>query len=205
MDSDAAPVSIRYDVTLDDLVAFNEFHWLRSGEAVRKRQKGAPVGALVVGIVYWLMLSMLSLMLQSTFGLWLSPVLALVVAAFVFWRMRRSTPKWPKWMQRRVRNMYSTGANKATLGEHVVKADNSGLFNTTAYSTTQFAWGALEKIETHGDYTYLYISAVQAIVVPHTRILEGDFAKFLMAVRAHYKADQKLIPSIPMSIEAANR
>jgi hypothetical protein len=169
---------IRYENSIEDLVAFNRYHcnhsptvrrarllamcfWmavaLGAGAAVALIAKEPVVGAAgVIGAVV---------------GLLLTP------GAF-----RRQT-------DRAVRRLLKEGANKAVLGSHELELVGDELVERTPFGETRMRIEAVERVVSDGGYTFIYVSAVGAHVIPHSAVSEGDPAAFVKTLRQRMFAE----------------
>jgi hypothetical protein len=193
---DQAPITtLRYEMTLDDLVAFNVHHQFFSEITRKKRERGYRILSVIGGLVYTLLGFMISTLMPSVLGWWFSAALGLTVGGLIYLVLRKRKPRVSKWLRKRIRDSYSATADKISLCEHVLEVSPAGLHKTTAYTETRCAWGALNHIEGGEGYTYLYIATNQAFVIPHGRITEGSLPDFLRAVKTFYKPDHLLEPA----------
>ena len=198
-DEQSAQIAIRYNVTMDDLVAFNEYHMLLSPQALRKRRQLIAILTAVFVVEFGVVGTLARGLLPPGTGWWswcLPPLFAFVFGGAAFFLVRRSfnrkKPKLPKWMQNRIRKLYSAGENKSIIGEHILEVSENGFNDRTAYNESRYTWGTLERIETTEEHTFLFIGALNAFVIPHNRITEGDLPAVLQAIKLHYKPLQRL-------------
>jgi hypothetical protein len=192
-DGEGMRQTIRYAVTVDDMVAFNEFHYLHSPDAMRKRKRKRVILSVSGALVYLVLGYCMHVSAPGIFGWWFAPVLGLLIGLLIY---GLGSPRFniPHLLRYLVRRRYAKADTAKYLGEHFLEVDDQGFSHRTAYTETRFAWGALERIETAQDRTFLYISSFQAVVIPHKCVIEGNFAALLMAVKSHYKPGQVLEP-----------
>jgi hypothetical protein len=53
----------------------------------------------------------------------------------------------------------------------------------TPYSESNTALEVVEKVESTDKYTFIYLNAVAALVIPRDSVSEGDYEAFVEAVR----------------------
>src|ERR1043166_2653166 len=104
---------VRYELTIEDIVAFNEQHTMQLSR--RNRRKNAVIGSIVVGLT-----ALLGSLPTMTVGLWCPPVLAL--AAVLLYNVL-FTIRFPRLFRRAVRKRLSEGENKTLIGEHILEVD----------------------------------------------------------------------------------
>jgi hypothetical protein len=57
------------------------------------------------------------------------------------------------------------------------------LIERTRYSENRTALEAIEEVVSNGDYTFIYIGAVSAHVIPHDTVSEGNLDAFVEALK----------------------
>jgi hypothetical protein len=176
---------IRFERTLEDLIAFNDFHYRHSQSMKKYLFWYRWIGALFILLLPPLIMQSYSPDMPLFFELGLSLIGAIIFAVnaerIVHRRIRKQALK-----------LYKEGNNEALLGESVLELTDTGLLARSPLTETKLAWGAIERIETNSDYTFLYIGSVNAYVIPHNRIIEGDYRAFMAEVGRRFQPGQKL-------------
>ena len=182
---------IRYSNTVDDLVAFSEFHCFRSLEGKKKRRKQIRIWATALALL-GLILGY-NIFLTTSLGFWIIPIVTVFIPGIYVFLLQilKNCPNY--FFRRLVTRGFQKSRNKHFIGEHKVLLYDNGIVTSSKYSETRFAWGAIDKIESEEGYTYIYVTGVQAIIIPHDNITEGDFPALLQAIKTYYKPDQQLI------------
>ncbi len=160
---------IRYETTADDMVAFNQYFCDHSPtmRLARRRFKVAISGICVsLGIGASYLLGDEWLFFHG---------FALAIAALIL--IPTSMPR--KHLERTVRQLLSEGDNKGTLGEHELELIGDGFIERTTFNESKWSFAGIERVVVGQDYTFIFISALMAHVIPHHRILEGDFQSFM--------------------------
>ena len=184
--------SIQFTIEIEDMVAFNEYHYIRTPTGIKRMFQRRVAFSVPIAILLLFLGSMMHRDQSWIFGIWFPPVLAFMgVLAYNY--LELNYLKSPTYFRNKIRKFYSIADNKSVLGEHNLRVAREGFVSATKYLETRMSWGALDRIETDSNYTYLYISAVNAIIIPHAKITEGDFPALLQAIKTHYKPDQELI------------
>ena len=169
-------MNIRYSVTLEDLIAFNRFHIQHSRQLVRQRRIAGlalPLATILVAVVLAI--------LRSDFRL--LPFVVLFVVLYVLF-LRRA---YGKGLEKKLRRLYAEGKNKGVLGEHSLHLQDDGISRQSDVGSTTVAFRGIEKIESTPTHTFIYISALSAIVIPKERVIEGDYSEFLMHLRRKWE------------------
>jgi hypothetical protein len=165
-------VRIRYETTIDDLVAFNRFHCAHSPTVRRVRllQMGF-VAAVVIALAY-----AAAVVTGDYLILALGPVGAVVGVLLFPGAFRRH-------QDRQARKLYGEGANKGMLGPHELELSGGDLIERTPFGESRALLEVVERVTSDRGYTFIYVSAVMAHVIPHDAVIEGDPEAFVEAVR----------------------
>ncbi len=161
---------LRYEISMDDLVAFNRYHSANSPAIKRSKSTFMIlVSGLVVG---------LSLLIDPPPGIARSVVASVAVLfallfSFIFNRVFRSS------LDRHVRRLLNEGANKGCFGWHELEIDNDGLVERTEVNETRHSWQGIEKIAETESHAFLYTSSFMAHVIPKQSISTGDAVQFI--------------------------
>ncbi|MEW6533200.1 MAG: YcxB family protein [Thermodesulfobacteriota bacterium] len=164
-------MTLEYEVTLDDLVEFNLYHFDHSRTFLRRRylnRYGLP--AMVV-------LALVIVTYPPTGGTFVSGFMTAGLWIAIWPRIeRRATRK-------HITKFYREGQNKALLGKHMLQLLPDTIVETTDHGETSVSWDAVEKIVKAGDKIYVYINAVTAFVVPRRAFpTEEAFNEFFATV-----------------------
>jgi hypothetical protein len=191
-ENDETRQSIRYTVTVDDVVALGVFHSIRSAAAKQTRQRLRVILSAVAGAVWFIVGYNVYLVSPQTIGLWVAPAFGLMAGGVVY-GLGSHRFQMPHLLRYMIRKRYAKPDNAKYLGEHSLAIDAQGFTHRTPYTESRYAWGALDRIEAEPSHTYWYVSSCQAIVIPHQKIVEGNFPALLAAVKEHYKPSQTLV------------
>jgi len=175
-----------FERTLDDMIAFNDFHFRHSPYMKRFMFWYRLIGALAIVLVS----TVLSQVLTPTAPFLFSFILSLIGAG-VFVVLAPSLVQ--KRMKKQVRKLYSEGKNVSALGAQELELTDTGLIARSEYMETKLAWGAIERIESTPTHTFLYLSSVQAYIIPHDKIREGNYHALLTEIGSRFQPGQKLL------------
>jgi hypothetical protein len=176
-------MKIRYQNTLEDIIAFNCYHHTRS--PAKRRSFRRLNGVLFFVSFLLLALATLGLLLIATtsfdeklpfagaFGV---AILGLLVA----WQSPRIRRALISFEACRV---YREGKNKNVLCVHELELTADRLIERTPVSESSNALESLERVVCTDRYAFIYQSALNAKVIPRYSVSEGDFEAFVEAVR----------------------
>ena len=173
-----------YELTVDDLVAFVQFHHAQSPSAHRQR-----MGCLLIAFVAMLLLPGLILLtgekpfLQTARDIWPLLLGPLLFLAFVFPCIKWRTANLSK-------RMLSEGSNAGFHGECSLSLDVDGIRESKTSGDTVRTWSAVEKIVVTQEYLFIYTSGIEAFVVPRRAFPSStDFNAFVQHVADQSSVD----------------
>lgn len=161
---------IKYELTLDDYIAFNLFHTSNSGALRRRRIVGTVltsfitfVGTLLIGH-------------PPELGIGFSVIIALfcVVISWYVYKLA-----YGRAQSRTVRRMYQEGCNKSILGPREVTIDENSIFSRSEFIEARYFWKGVDRIIETPDHAFLYVAAVSALIIPKREIASGDPLQFI--------------------------
>lgn len=164
-------MKIRYTNTVEHLVAFNHFHMSRSPVMRWIRWK---IPLALAGLI------VLTGIRVNRPGEILSIVASVIVAGLflLFMWLSRAVSTWFF-----VRRLLTEGKNSSVLCEHELEVMPDGLVEISPVSELRSKWESVERIESTSDYTFVYIQATAAHVIPRRAVAEGDYETFAVALR----------------------
>jgi hypothetical protein len=156
-------MTVEYEITPDDLIAFNLYHHCHSPAARRQYLRSWFVPALV-----WLLVCT---------GIWYfadrdrgTPLRTFIELLPLFGGVPLYLVCFPWAYRRRVRKivaaMVGEGENRGLLCRHRVAISPDGIGDSCEFGQTSRAWRAVERVARNGDYAFVYTSALAAIIIP---------------------------------------
>jgi hypothetical protein len=157
-----------FNLTLNDCVAFSDYHFARA-RSHRRARRFLMFGFAAIWVGFGLLIWMTSGRFSGGTPYF---VLAAVWIGFM--------PRVMRWVQRRATvRAYTDGSNRSLLGRHQVHIGEDGLTWTSEHSESKSKWSAFERLASTPDHTFLYLSAVMALVIPRLGVVEGDYETFV--------------------------
>lgn len=170
---------VKYENSIDDLVAFNRHHCARS-PAVKKSK-------LRTLILWSLVFILISLKFPTSEDLAISTRVAFGILCAVLFALFFSL-LWRPMMDRLVRRLYREGANKGMFCQHELEIDDQGIVERTDVGEARHAWRAVERIEESDDHVFIYVSSMMAHVIPKRAVKTGDVQAFLSQAKEWWQA-----------------
>ena len=177
-------MKLRYENVMEDLLAFQEFHYANSPE-VRKMVLRGQFAVAVVSA------GLLLILIEFTKSIFPIVNLPVAIGASVFtgvlgwfnypYATKRSWHKSTK-------KLYSEGKNRGFVGWHDLLATEDSLISSGDMGETKLSWQVVERVESTPEFVFLYVSAMSAIIIPRARVTEGNVDEFLAVAQKNSSA-----------------
>jgi len=153
-------VIIEYERTLDDLVKFNLFH-IEHSPTIRRQ-------LLLARMLVTILTPILSLgamyIVDRDKNLppyaYIISLIGGVIIFFLYPYINRSA------IIRRTKRLLDEGSNRAIIGKQQITTSDEGLLCETGTGSSRINWSSIEKVTQNDEYIFLYIGAINAVVVP---------------------------------------
>jgi hypothetical protein len=174
--------TIEYATSVDDVVAFNQFHMKKSRTGKRARDAWTAAGAIVP---FPCILAVTMTLNESVFSarpIGLEIVLPIAAAGSVLGAvgMRRI---FERSVNRTVRRMLGEGQNKAVLGWHRLALGERALREESEVSSEEILYRGLERVSETETHVFIYTGGTAAIVVPKASVNVGELAPFVAELK----------------------
>jgi len=180
-------VSIRFETTVEHLIAFNRFHYENSPTWRKQRLVQSLIVPALASVVMWIFWSGVAQeppirMMRGRlpvpasdipYGL-IAVLLVFAIGSFFFIRWRATANlEWS------VRKLLAEGSNRAVLGWCEMSLAGNRVAVKREWMDSSFDLRAVQKIVKTDDYTFLYVSSVNAIVIPMRLFPEDEYRDFV--------------------------
>lgn len=166
-------MEIKYNLTEEDYVNFNLFHFKNSESA----SKSLNMQRYSIPFIYLIVAYVFSNLADIPFLYAFIPFLIAGILWVLF---------YPKYFQKRIRSqtkkMIKEGKNEGLLGEHSMLLTEDGIVDTNSNGETKVNWSGIIKMKEDQSNLYLYNSSVSAYILPKREL------KNLNEVRAYFEA-----------------
>jgi hypothetical protein len=161
------PTKVEYDLTKEDYIAFN-MHYLDHSPIIKR---SLFIQRYVVALVFLAFPFIFSNMSGVPLLLPLIVYGAIFIAWIVYYpRYFKATTK------KRILRMIDEGSNDNLFGPRSMILSESGVEEISDHGESRSSWRSIEKIDETVDYIYIYISSINAYLVP-IRAFEGRTQK----------------------------
>jgi hypothetical protein len=184
-------MQVQYQLNLDDVVAFNLYHFSRSKEAQRRIRLNQLLGIIFVLFIA-LMWPRWGLGLRTFFFIGYSLFLLLGYPAYYRWFVKRNAQK-----------TYSEGQNKGVLGNHIIALDSDGVIEISDVGETRTTWSGVEKIEANDKYIFLYTGSLMAHIIPRRAFLNEVEAYEFIQMAQQYLSERPRLTSHSTGADSA--
>jgi hypothetical protein len=191
-------VRIRFETTMDDVIAFNRFHFENSPLMRRQRMFYALVISGMLAVVsaigiaaLWKDAPLRPHELEILVGCLVALASVGSIATFFFARSY-----WMRLVERNVRKMYSEGSNRTMLGWREMELAGARLKLKTEFLESSVDLRAIDKIVGDADYTFVYIASAQAYLIPMNLYPEDEYRQFVAELRQAWE-NREDMPPIP--------
>lgn len=177
-------MEIEYNLTFEDIMAFNRYHHANSPTIQAQRLKGMLVVPACILLLYGIVIALSDMPAWTAEKLWFIPCVA-IFYVLVYPRT------FKKAVEKNVRLVLEEGSNKGVLGWHKVSLNADMITETTEYRQTSVKWEAIEKVVRGDGYLYVYHSSITAVVIPEGAFPNQDaFIAFTGKAQDFYSAKQ---------------
>ncbi len=170
-------MTIQYDLTKEDYIAFN-MHHIKSSKTVKKT---LFIQQYVLAIIYLIIPFILADITGESLMFWLIPFIIIFILWIAFY------PRYFKgYMKKNIIKMLSEGKNENIFGPVSLILEETGVREVTRAGESKANWSSIERVEENQDYIFMYTSAVAAAIVPlraFTNIEEKN--EFLMTLKRY--------------------
>lgn len=163
-------MKISYQVSIDDIIAFNRYHMSHSRAARR------IVATQVIAM--WVLLIGTSLAIDPGPNLRRvelvagTAVYAAIATAFLIWCLRRMRDRY-------ARRLYNEGSNLTILGPYELELNDASIVVRTQVVESRIQWKGIEKLVKTEDYAFIYTASVSALIVPKQAMSDREFTQLV--------------------------
>jgi len=175
-------MNIKYRVTIEDLYQFNDY-FLNTSSDLKKiivtNQMIIGASPLIGGII--------AIFLKD---ISFKPAVIILLGLFAVFAVPLYLlyPKhYKKKYREQIKKLYPEGENKSVLGEHEIIIEIDGFTEKTHYNQNKQSWEAIEKIVHVENALYIFISSLQAYIIPKNAIFEGNYDDFVNCLMEKHK------------------
>jgi len=171
---------VDYVVTQEDLLSFTIYHAQHSPSLRRSRliYQIAPSAFLGLFALVWLEVGDV---IRAVVHLFLCALWLLFGSRYWFWRVKRQR-----------RRILSEG-QKSYPQRQTLAISPAGIWVSSEDTESKMKWSAVEKIVTNEGYIYIYVSPLNALVVPKNMFRsETEYESFVETARRYREASAGL-------------
>lgn len=167
---------LRYEITIDDLMAFNLHVHETSPTIRRSRRSGIIAFAVVILGLCLLAYKQFRNPIIFAFGVGAAGLFAVIHPLLYRHNLKRISSR-----------LYAESQNKGFTGEQVSELRDIGLSHANAFAERTVFWKGIERIETIPGRTLVYFSAASAQVIPEDSVVEGSYPAFVAELQRRWQ------------------
>ena len=166
---ESTSLRLRYTNSLEDLLAFQDFHITHDAEAKRLVLRSKVLGGLAVGALlgFYGYLTTKNLLVAVPVGVVGAVLFAILFLVFVRSRMKRQ-----------IRAMHASGKDKKYTCEHVLVLKDDEFMAKTPFEATVTDIGKISRVDLTTTHAFIRIGPLGGFIVPLENLDEGDWAEF---------------------------
>ena len=169
-------MKIRFETKIDNIIAFNRFHFANSPAWRRQLWTQTLLMPVVAGVLFLFAFVVLNPIDDADLFLrFLGIFLLLLSIGWVFFIRRHLNGS----LERNTRKYLSEGSNDSILGWREMELVNNRLIVNLKLIDSSYDLRAIERIVGDDQYTFVYIGAVQAFIIPMQLYPEDEYRQFV--------------------------
>lgn len=170
---------IRYNVSVEDIVAFNTYHCDLSPTVRRQR-------FIVAGTIDLLLILAGAFYAKANNQptILVFACLFAVIFTVLYWVLFR------RCIARTTTRLITEGSTLGIVGPHELEITDSFLIERTEVNESKHAWKGLQRIVHMPDHLIIYVTALTAYVIPKQSVTAGDVDEFLRSATSHWEAQK---------------
>lgn len=173
-------MKVVFERTQADFIEFNSFHIAHS-PTIRKQLLLTRIALAVAALVLISLLGQLNEN-HSTSGDYILGGIIGLVLFFGYPEIYRLS------VVNNAKKMWNEGNNTSLLGRHEMFLSPDGIFYKTRAGDSNMSWASIDKMLQNDKYIFIYIGAINALVVPKDAFASDRERKdFLAYVRSHIR------------------
>jgi len=178
-------MTVEYELTKEDLSAFNLYHHFHSATARRQYLRAWFIPALV----WFLVCTGIWYLADRTRG---TPLRTFLDLLPLFSGVPFHLTIFPWWYRRKVRKiaagMVGEGRNRGLLSRQRITISLENVVSSSEHGQTSTAWRAIERVVTASEHAYIYTNALAAIIVPRRAFASpSEFEQFVRTAREYHE------------------
>lgn len=169
-------MKIRFETTIDDVMAFNRFHMANSPTWRRQVWTQSLIIPGVFALLFFFLFFVSDVGQAINVVMWPTAIMLVIVSigsvVFVRWFMSSS-------LDSNTRKFLAEGRNRIMFGWREMELVNNRLVLKTELMESSLDLRAIEKIVRDENYTFVYIASVSAYMIPMTLYPEDEYREFV--------------------------
>ena len=156
----------KFNFTMDDWIKYNDYYTKNSKAYKKQHIKVIIINTICAGVISTIayqgkVLTVFTLLrIISVFAVW-------ALLSILLYRYN---------VKKNIKNMLKDGKNNTIFGEQIVELTDEYIISSAAGNESKITWKSVEKYVEDKGYIYLFISSINAFIIPIDKI-ETDVNK----------------------------
>lgn len=157
-------MTVQYELNKDDYVAFSLYHHYHSPTVLKHYYRDWFIPVLMFICIFALIWYFADLERDTPLKTFINllPLFSFVPIYLIYFPL-----SFRRRIKKVVKGMIDDGRNINLFGRHEVSITDDGIDDLGEYSNTSHKWPAIEKIVMFKEYIFIYLSSIEAIIIPH--------------------------------------
>lgn len=150
-------MNINYDLTKEDYIEYN-LHFISTSQSMKK---SIFIQRYIISLIFLVSPFIAVKITNAPLTYWIVVFIVVYVlwVAFYVRFLKRSVKK-------RIEKLVAEGKNTNIFGNHSLTLTEEGIIETSSSGEAKTNWSAVEKVYDTEKYLYIYISSINAYIIP---------------------------------------
>lgn len=164
-------MNIEYELTLDDILDFNMYHFYNSKKIKKTRNKQRYLGGTIFLILPLIMKQVTSIPITEIYPSFIICSLLWIIFYPIYFKNS---------IKKNVHKMLAKGSNEGIIGEHTFSITDEGIVDKNEFKESKISTKGIKKICQTEKNILIYIGKLNAFIIPFRAFdNENNKEKFL--------------------------
>jgi hypothetical protein len=177
-------MKIKYVLTKEDYIQYN-LHHMRESETIKK---SLFMQRYIVSLIFLIVPFVFAKVSEIPFVHWM--IVFLII--YLIWMLY-----YPKYFasltKKRLQKIINEGKNLSLFGERTISLNEDGIVESSKAGESKTNWSVVERVDETGKYIFIYVSSVNAYIVPTRAFADLNQKKeFVDMLKQHCSSYKKI-------------
>jgi hypothetical protein len=177
-------MKVQFELAKEDYIQYN-LHYMRESEAIKK---SFFIQRYVVSLIYLVLPFILVKVSDMPFRY----LMIVFLVTYLIWVLYY--PKYfASFTKKRLQKIINEGKNVSLFGARSISLDQGGIVESSNTGESKTSWTAVERVEETNKYIFIYVSSVNAYIVPARAFADLKQKKEFIDILKEYCSTYKKI------------